>query len=476
MSAKTEVKYSDILAKIDEYFPSTSEIDYREVDLEEIYKKVDDLLNELGVKYENNEYDKLQKDIKYYYDGIYGAKTFKVRYAGEDLNQEEVNHSDFDQNNWHIKFQVEIVKSKLLSFLVNYEERELDIYGSSEEYDNFVTKENINAYLNDLLHFSIEKDDDFDRDTEIFNNIANAIVKRFGDGNIKDMELRKMVATSYGDATDKSYVIKKKDGIANLIERMFRKNIKSTGNFKNIGGDKAIFDYTGSEHFEQEDFQSYIDRLVSHITKILLEDKTEQVENLEYQAEIDKIMETNREEKERKKKERIEKATATAKSMPSDIFPTRESNSDKNKPIFEPKVNPVVNEPTLNTEEAGIEYKTKPQATLFNEATYKERIKITEKNVEMARKIVELKKKLYDNDEIVDNLLTNSTLPVSGDNDLQEELNDNDLLDAIININEQINELTNENIAILNEIEDLKTMLNNNCTRLVETLEGHGRK
>ena len=175
---KKQLSYIEIIKKVDEVFPLVSKFDYTKISPEELWDKLYDALDEIGLidRLDEGELDELRKHITFQQGNVYG-RTYTVH-----SNVASGREHGFNQKNYFINNKVmqmredvfELLEEKHMIRFVrpgirryqgsNLIEEYSDNMGSTDEVREYIKPEFIEDYVKELFDFTKEDNDNFNVD------------------------------------------------------------------------------------------------------------------------------------------------------------------------------------------------------------------------------------------------------------------------------------------------------------------------
>lgn len=220
--------YFSIIKKLDEILPSTVELDYTTVNPEELWEKIYNLLDSVGLVQRMSESDlnDLKSNIIYFQGSNYG-KTHTVMM---NVNSE----FGFDQNNYFVKNNVVSMRNAVMKIIekkciISWNEHYDDRCGTVEEIDKIVAPDEIRKYIVELLTFTKEKNDSYRIETSMY---VKDILLRYGlFCGVSEKEM------FFGGETQDDKLYKRLD---NLIEDAILKAANLVGDFHSDFGYEGV--------------------------------------------------------------------------------------------------------------------------------------------------------------------------------------------------------------------------------------------
>lgn len=217
--------YFEVLDKLDEIMPETTDFDYTKLTAEELWQKVSNLLSEIGIfqKLSEKEIENLKKLIDRQ-EVLYGRMTARVHNS--------LRSEGFDQNNYFLKTTVLWMKTRLTDLIIekgyydleyaDYEYR--DNIGTIDEIEAHISPEKIEEYISKLLTVSTEvRDNPSMSDAHMV--IIQSIFQHFGikKEQFKPDELDNIIRSKLNKATSQSmiYFADFNGGSENVYESRF---------------------------------------------------------------------------------------------------------------------------------------------------------------------------------------------------------------------------------------------------------------
>lgn len=167
--------YIGIVKKVNSVFPSTADVDYREVQSEELWRKVYDCIRDLGLleKFTDDELKVIREYVTTEQKKNYHKKAVVKMNIGSDYNY------GYDQNNYYFKQSVLRMKNYVLNTIITKARYHFDLVmdefdsydkniGSIKEIEDYISIERIEKYLGKLLKISKEDNDYYRLELSLF--------------------------------------------------------------------------------------------------------------------------------------------------------------------------------------------------------------------------------------------------------------------------------------------------------------------
>ncbi|MBR3161314.1 MAG: hypothetical protein IKF19_01120 [Bacilli bacterium] len=175
------MNYIEMIKKVDEVFPQTTDFDYRTLPTNEMLERIETLLKDLDVygRLSEEELKHLNNVLTQWYSPVLTNKSFVL---GRRDNGE--NYLDYDQSNQYIKRNVLHVKNYVMELITNYINNPNNSYsveqtGSIGEIEEHINPENITKYITKLFTISKEKGTSYDSDI-LLSEIITDITYHYG--------------------------------------------------------------------------------------------------------------------------------------------------------------------------------------------------------------------------------------------------------------------------------------------------------
>lgn len=233
---KKQLSYIEIIKKIDEVFPLVSKFDYTKISPEELWDKLYDALDEIGLidRLDEGELDELRKHITFQQQYVYG-RTYTVHSNVASSREHGFNQKNYFINNNVMQMREEVFElleeKHMIRFVSpgirHYQGEDLieeysDNMGSTDEVREYIEPESIEDYIKELFDFTKEDNDNFNVDVLL---LYRTIMHHYGfNADVGDLDFSGKFEEAILAASNPVYLNGVLDGTT-LNESRFREKI-----------------------------------------------------------------------------------------------------------------------------------------------------------------------------------------------------------------------------------------------------------
>lgn len=233
---KKQLSYIEIIKKIDEVFPLVSKFDYTKISPEELWDKLYDALDEIGLidRLDEGELDKLRTNITSPQGYVYG-RTYTVHSNVASSREHGFNQKNYFINNYVMQMREEVFElleeKHMIRFvrpgIRRYQGKDLieeysDNMGSTDEVRKYIKPESIEDYIKELFDFTKEDNDNFNVDVLL---LYRTIMHHYGfNADYRDLDFSGKFEEAILAASNPVYLNGVLDGTT-LNESRFREKI-----------------------------------------------------------------------------------------------------------------------------------------------------------------------------------------------------------------------------------------------------------
>lgn len=180
--------YVQIVERVDEVFPQTTDFDYRTLTPELMWGKVKDLLEDIGIltRMSNEDAMYLQKYI---------MSEQRIVHDNTSAVLGKRDSETYDQNNYFLKYKILNMKNKVMKNIVKYGHFELaealkdniydgtydvEVHGSIDELEELTDRDNIAEYIGKLFSMTVESFDAYSNTSMTLDQIIMDIKYHYG--------------------------------------------------------------------------------------------------------------------------------------------------------------------------------------------------------------------------------------------------------------------------------------------------------